>query len=221
MAGERADAGGPVSKANRGTMCVRQAKVLDMNLCTRVARAAFRDASRGSARKIGRHPRGWVSARLLRGAVTGVIALGALLAPVPGVAREFSSYATVADDGSLRVGTRKVHLYGIYIPPTGHTCRTFFSPPVCGSRATLALDFKIQGFVHCEEKSRNRDRSINAVCYVKRSNFSQGEDLGAYLIRQGWALALPDAPFEYHALEKIARQQSAGVWGFTVDGIRR
>lgn len=159
--------------------------------------------------------------RLFRGAVAGVIALGALLVPERGVAREFSSYASVAEDGSLQVGTRTVHLYGIYLPPTGYTCRTFFSPPVCGSRATLALDFKIQGFVHCEEKSRNRDRSINAVCYVKRSNFSQGEDLGAYLIRQGWALALPDAPFEYHALEKIARQQSAGVWGFTVDGIRR
>jgi endonuclease YncB( thermonuclease family) len=184
-----------------------------MNACNRVTTAAFRDALREFPWAVRR--------QLRRSVVAGVIALVTLLVSVTAAAREFSSYASVADDGTLRVGTRKVHLYGIYIPPTGYTCRTFFSPPVCGSRATLALEFKIQGFVHCEEMSRNRDRSVNAVCYVRRSNFSQGEDLGAYLIRQGWALALPDAPFEYHALEKIARQQSAGVWGFTVDGIRR
>jgi endonuclease YncB( thermonuclease family) len=136
-------------------------------------------------------------------------------------AREFSSYAKVNDDGSLRVGTREVHLYGIYIPPTGQHCRTFFSPPVCGSRAALALEFRIQGFVHCRQKSVNRDRSITAVCFVDRKHAAEGEDLGAYLIRQGWALALPDAPFEYHALEKIARQQYPGVWGFTIDCIRR
>jgi endonuclease YncB( thermonuclease family) len=119
------------------------------------------------------------------------------------------------------VGNRKVQLYGIYIPPTGNHCRTFFSPPVCGSRAALALDFKIQGFVHCKQRYVNRDRSVTAVCYVNHTHFSEGDDLAAYLIQQGWALALPDAPFEYHALEKIARAQSAGIWGFTVDGIQR
>lgn len=136
-------------------------------------------------------------------------------------AGEFTSYASVYDDGSLRVGNRKVQLYGIYIPSTGNHCRTFFTPPVCGSRATLALDFKIQGFVHCKQKHINRDRSVTAVCYTNRTSFSEGDDLAAYLIQQGWALALPDAPFEYQALEKIARAQAAGIWGFTVDGIQR
>jgi endonuclease YncB( thermonuclease family) len=150
-----------------------------------------------------------------------VLAVAALLTATTGIAGEFSNYASVDEDGSLRVGTRKVHLYGIYIPPTGQHCRTFFSPPVCGSRATLALEFKIQGFVHCREKSRNRDRSVNAICHVNRTNTSEGEDLGAYLIQQGWAMARPRAPFEYHALEKIARQQSAGIWGFTIDGVQR
>jgi endonuclease YncB( thermonuclease family) len=148
------------------------------------------------------------------------LALAALVVASTSHARELHNYARVNDDGSLRVGNREVHLCGIYIPPTGQTCRTYLSPPVCGSRAALALDFRIQGFVYCEQKSVNRDRSINAVCYVDRTHFSEGEDLGAYLIRQGWALALPGAPFEYHALERIARQQSAGVWGFTVDGIQ-
>jgi len=145
-----------------------------------------------------------------------------LISPVAVIAAsEFSSYATVDDDGLLRVGSRKVQLYGVYIPPTGNHCQTNISPPVCGSRASLALDFKIQGFVHCEQKHINRDRSITAVCYVNRTGFSEGDDLAAYLIQQGWALALPYAPYEYHALEKIARVQAAGVWGFTIDGIKK
>jgi endonuclease YncB( thermonuclease family) len=116
--------------------------------------------------------------------------------------------------GVVAVGTLSATATGI--------AREFSSsPPVCGSRATIALQFKIQGFVHCQEKSSNRDRSVNAICSVKRTNFSEGEDLGAYLIQQGWAMARPEAPFEYHALEKIARQQSAGIWGFTIDGIQR
>jgi endonuclease YncB( thermonuclease family) len=149
------------------------------------------------------------------------LGLAALAVAGSGLALTLHSYAKVNDDGSLRVGNREVQLYGIYIPPTGQHCRTWFSPPVCGSRAALALDFRIQGFVHCEQQSVNPDRSINAVCHVDRTHSDPGEDLAAYLIRQGWALALPGAPFEYHALERIARQQSAGVWGFTVDGIRR
>ena len=145
-----------------------------------------------------------------------------LMAAMAGVsAREFSSYASVAEDGSLRVGNRKVHLYGIYLPPSGQHCTTLFSPRVCGTRAAVALDFKIQGFVHCKQKRANRDRSVTAVCYVNHTRTDEGEDLSAYLIEQGWALALPDAPFEYHALEKIARSQSRGIWGFTIDGIQR
>ena len=41
--------------------------------------------------------------------------------------------------------------------------------------------------------------------------------MAAWLISEGWALALPDAPFEYVALERIAHAQQRGVWGFTVD----
>ncbi len=184
------------------------------NLRDNKAQGSFRRSRQGSARNTRRR---WSGTRVLAVALT----LSALF-PVGTVpAREFSSYARVNEDGSLLVGNRKVHLYGIYLPPTGQTCKTFISPPVCGSRAAIALDFRIQGFVSCQQKSVNRDRSITAVCHVDRRHSREGEDLAAYLIRQGWALALPAAPFEYHALEKIARQQSAGVWGFTVDGISR
>jgi endonuclease YncB( thermonuclease family) len=57
------------------------------------------------------------------------------------------------------------------------------------------------------------DGSISAICWKR------GADLGAYLISQGLALAGPDAPFEYQALERIAESNGRGIWAFRVDQI--
>ena len=132
--------------------------------------------------------------------------LGAAAAP------DIVSYAIVQDDGSLRVQGRTIRLFAIYVPPTGRTCRTVIRPVRCAPRAALALDVKIGArFVRCERTGAGPRRSIEAVCRV------DGEDLGAYLIAQGLALARPGAPFEYAALERIARARRLGVWGFPAE----
>lgn len=136
-------------------------------------------------------------------------------------AREISSSAIVNDDGTLRINGRTVHLYGIHIPKTDRTCSRNKIPPFCASRAAIALDFKISGFVRCEIIRENSDRSLVGWCRVKASSFSEGEDLSAYLLEYGWAVALPDASIEYQTLEKIARSRQVGVWGIPVDNVIR
>ena len=136
------------------------------------------------------------------------------------IATELHSYAIVQDDGSLLIKNRRVHLYGIYLADNTHQCQASILPAHCGRGSVLALNFKIQGFVHCYPQTENEDGSLNGFCYVGRSKFKEGEDLGAYLIEQGWALALPHAPFAYHAMERIARHNNRGVWGFTVKRFR-
>ena len=135
-------------------------------------------------------------------------------------AAELNSYARVLDDGSLSIKGHKVHLHGIYLADNRQQCRNNIRPVRCASRSVLALDSRIQGFVHCYPQAENSDGSLDAICYVDRGSFTDGEDLGAYLIENGWAMALPNAPFEYHALERIARHNNRGVWGFTVDNVR-
>lgn len=135
-------------------------------------------------------------------------------------AADFRSYAVVQDDGSMIIQNRRVYLHGIYIPQYGKYCDPVIRPTFCGNRAAVALDFKIQGFVTCREVGVYQDGSISAFCWTGRSNFDPGEDLGAYLITQGLALAGPDAPFEYRALERIAEANGVGVWGFQVDQFR-
>jgi endonuclease YncB( thermonuclease family) len=148
---------------------------------------------------------------VVAGLIAGPLGL-ALAEPVLAVNGAVSSYAFVNDDGSLRISGRTYRLHGIHIPPSGRTCRADERPAKCGSRAALALDFRIDGdFVRCEPLARRDDGTISAVCSAG------GVDLAAYLLERGWALALPDAPFEYQALERIARHRGIGVWGFPID----
>lgn len=144
-----------------------------------------------------------------------------LLAAVGTQASELVGHAIVQSDASLLIKGEVIRLDGIYVPPTGRDCREWIQPVRCDSRAALALDFKVKGFIRCFPTAENDDGSINATCYVDRTSFDPGEDLAAYLIQRGLALALPDAPSEYHGLEKIARNQGVGVWGFTVDSFGR
>lgn len=141
------------------------------------------------------------------------------LGPNTLAAYEISSSAQVNEDGTLRIRGKTIHLYGIHIPKLDRTCTTNRRPPVCGSRAAIALEFKIDGFVRCELLEENKDGSYVGRCRVDATHFDEGEDLSAYLLERGWAVALPDAPVEYQALEKIARSRGVGHWGFPVDRI--
>jgi endonuclease YncB( thermonuclease family) len=128
---------------------------------------------------------------------------------------EISSFAFVQEDGSLKVAGYLIHLYGIYIPPTEQACSTFIRPIPCGPRASLALDFKISGdFVHCQPRATNPDGSLTASCR------SGNEDLSEWMLQSGWAVALPDAPFEYFTMERIAHSRGIGIWGIPIDVIR-
>ena len=134
-------------------------------------------------------------------------------------ARDIVGAAAIVGDGFLRIGTQIVQLFGIYIPPTGTRCEVILRPVRCGGRAAIALEFKAEGFIRCSTVGENPDGSVQAVCYARRTIRSPGVDLAAYLLNQGWALALPGAPFEYVARERIARERGVGLWGFAADSV--
>jgi len=145
-----------------------------------------------------------------------LIAVTWLGAAGPAHAYDMTTYAIVQDDATLKMRGKTVHLFGIHVPDTGRDCRTFIRPAKCASRAALALDFKKGAhFVHCDVLWRNEDRSVTAQCSV------EGEDLSKYLISRGWAVALPNAPFEYKVAERIARRRNLGVWSLPADVIQR
>lgn len=166
--------------------------------------------------------------RLMNSVALAITLIFYMLHGVPGEAtaatvgqHSIESYAIVREDGTLRMQGKTIRLFGVYLPATGQQCRTVIRPIRCGSRAALALELKIQGFVRCIPQQRLEDGSLSAVCFVRgRSVLDSPTDLGAWLIEQGLAVALPNAPFEYTVLEKIARARGEGIWGFFADEIR-
>jgi endonuclease YncB( thermonuclease family) len=137
-------------------------------------------------------------------------------------AADIVSYAIVQDDATLRVRGKTIRLYGVYIADTRPFCDSTFRPTRCQTRAAVALASRIQGFVRCVPQVRYEDRSIGAFCSIRGTGTPSREiDLGAWLIEQGWAVALPQAPFAYHTLQEIAKANGRGVWGFQADRIIR
>ena len=149
-----------------------------------------------------------------------LVALFAFQAPALAEVRRL---AFVQDDGTLAVGRRTIRLHGICIPPTNRICRTEIRPVRCAARAVLQLDLRVDRFVACDRIARHADGSESAVCRVRVRNSPLGPnvDLSAWMLYHGWAVALPGAPFEYLALERIARERKRGIWGTPVDQIFR
>ena len=73
---------------------------------------------------------------------------------------------------------------------------------------------KVEAFLLCQEVQRLTDGSIEAYCGTRaRRLFNPREDLGAWMVQHDWALARPDAPPEYRALERLAESRELGMWG--------
>jgi len=152
--------------------------------------------------------------RRLEKLLGAILVACALTAALPAGA-DIGRRAIVQNDGTLRISGKTIHLYGIYIPTLDYTCRTFIRPAKCSPRAVLQLDFKINGFVYCKRVHRNADGSETAICRTSRDR----EDLAAYLLYRGWAVARPGAPIEYVTLERFAQANHRGFWGFQADSI--
>lgn len=114
----------------------------------------------------------------------------------------------------MSVGGTVVRLFGIYLPQLERSCRTVVRPPVCAPKAVLVLEGKVRGFVRCEIVRRGPDGTPEGICGQRgRDPFGPREDLAAFLVQEGFALAMPEAPPEYHALERLAQSRELGLWG--------
>lgn len=143
------------------------------------------------------------------------LSLASLVAPA---SAQTLGPAVVQPDASLIVNGRRFVLADIVIVPTGRTCDVSTAPPACGSRAFLALRSKVQRFVSCTRRVDLPDPDA-AECRHNAAHPAGGEDLGAFLIAQGWATATSTAPPLYQTLETIARSQGRGVWGILIDDL--
>jgi len=151
-----------------------------------------------------------------RAVVIAVILLGSLgyyayqywsaapLAPLNGA-------AVVVDGDSLEIGKTRIRLEGIDAPELEQTCADPKGQTwPCGRSASRAVRTHLQGHdVRCEPKGLDQFKRVLAVCFL-----SDGSDLNAWIVRQGWALAYGYAQV-YRPEQDEAQAANRGIWAGT------
>jgi endonuclease YncB( thermonuclease family) len=116
--------------------------------------------------------------------------------------------ASVIDGDTLEIHGRRVRLFGIDAPESGQTCTDAGGGIYrCGQKAAQVLDARIgDGVVTCQPKDRDFYGRVVAVCRV------YGEDLGAWMVGLGWAVAFRRYSTRYAPAEELAKQRKTGMW---------
>jgi endonuclease YncB( thermonuclease family) len=131
-----------------------------------------------------------------------------LLSPTPLLAETIVGRASVIDGDTLEIRGIRIRFHGVDAPESAQTCQSSDGKAFrCGQQAALALSSKIgTATVSCEQKDVDRYKRIVAVCSAG------GEDLNAWLVQQGHALAYRQYSTDYVGQENDARKAKRGVW---------
>ena len=122
----------------------------------------------------------------------------------PGVIK---GYARVVDGDTIWIGDTKIRLHGIDAPEAKQLCYRDNQPWRCGEDATEALRRLIgNNPVRCEDHGSDRYGRTIATCYVR------GEDIEAWMVLNGWALAYRRYSTEYVVQEQAAQAARVGLW---------
>ena len=129
------------------------------------------------------------------------------LIAIPALA-DVAGVASVIDGDTLEIQGQRIRLHGIDAPESRQLCRLDGKSWQCGEVAANALADKIaRRSVTCEDLGRDRYKRIIARCTVA------GEDLGEWMVAQGWAVAYRRYSLDYVDEEADAQAARRGIWG--------
>jgi endonuclease YncB( thermonuclease family) len=111
------------------------------------------------------------------------------------------------DTAHLTIGRGTIALPGIAALPLERSCGEGANAWPCGMRARTELrNYLRSRSIRCEvpEDFGDRDETITSACTLR------GDDVGAWIVRNGWAEAAPGGP--YQDAEAEARREKRGIW---------
>ena len=155
---------------------------------------------------------GWIS--VLAGAATSLFVLSACgsggggssppSGPLPETDPAPAADIRVIDADTVDLDGVRWRLFAIDAPEGRQTCRAWGRTWDCGAAATEALRSRAEG-MSCEGSGTDRYGRSVGVCS------SGGEDLNAWLVANGWALAYRQFADDYADEEEEARSNGRGI----------
>ena len=112
--------------------------------------------------------------------------------------------ADAVDGDTLRMGDVRVRLWGIDAPERKQSCVAEGLEWDCGLLAMAALRSRATD-VTCREKGRDGYGRVLAVC------FERGDDVNAWMVSEGWALAYRRFSEDYVSQEETAKAARKGI----------
>jgi endonuclease YncB( thermonuclease family) len=119
-----------------------------------------------------------------------------------------SGYPRVISGDVIIIHGRRIRLFGIDAPDSNQTCKNADDQDYgCGWKATVALVDHIHGgTVSCRPRGIDRFGRTVAVCHLG------AEDLNAWMVAQGWAVAYRHHSRDYVLQQYMAKMDRLGIW---------
>jgi endonuclease YncB( thermonuclease family) len=154
--------------------------------------------------------------RLLLG-IAAILAAGSLLSDRPDRrpwtgGPELRGRATVVDGDTLVLRGERIRLDGVDAPESAQSCERQGFAWACGRDVTQALRQRLGGReVTCAGEARDRYGRLLARCRVGE------EDIGAWLVSEGYAVAYTRYSWRYMPQQLQARISGRGLWAGSFD----
>ncbi len=139
----------------------------------------------------------------------------ALLFAAPSIAADAAGQARAITSDQIAIGTTRINLYGVDAPDPDqdNECTAGRTRYGCSANAKRALETLVSlGPVECTDSG---EKNFIGIPYMT-CRLNGGLDIGADLIRQGWALAFRFQSDKYVPLEEEAKAKAIGLWQPTI-----
>jgi endonuclease YncB( thermonuclease family) len=135
------------------------------------------------------------------------LCFGLMMAVSSVQAGDLTGIVSVIDGDTIEMHGTRIRLHGIDAPEARQTCHKAGKDWRCGKDAAWALEGLVRGkTVACAQRDKDRYGRIVATCRIGR------QDIGAWMVEQGWALAFRRYSSEYVVHEARARSGKRGMW---------